>query len=494
MFGRKKKKESAVQTATATQIPASLSAVAEEEAQKRAQQAKEMQETNKRLSQARATKDEIDRLLNELRYDPEINNNMRKQARKNEKKLKALKSSRIEKGEKEDSSNQSKDSEMKNKSDSKDGLYNLEEGMYIIAEEIEGDVENNKCLLENYVKAVEEVSNLFYDKSAIDAVDMDADKLNAVLEEYILKLRKALEDGRSKTADACLTLLKYVIEVGYRFEGTNDPRKRKEHIEKKLEFVKDTGTQLISVITEYYNQLADYEITQASYNETYNAFKEKSVERLNMPDHIRQKIDRLGFKRAMKELPPGDEARRYLKVILDVRGELAIVYMRKMELESIELAMSQLMQGYNEYMTECQRAFVSDNDVFDYEAHQKRIFELHKRSVDNINRINDMAVANHDLNERTMSLLKEAAENPALGESVATAMQALEYYDKLEENNAVLEREIEKKKQENKKAAALKLKAEEEERQRIMAEEKELQQETQQEVQQENKQLIEMDI
>jgi len=489
MFGRKKKKESAAQTAES--VPASLSAVAEEEAQKRAQQAKEIRETNKRLNDARVTKDKIDQMLNELRYDPEIGNKMLKQARKNEKKLKELKGSRIQKKDKEDSSNESKDSEPENNSNSEDGLYKLEEGMYIIAEEIEeNDEKNNKCLLDDYLKAIEEISNLFYEKSAIDAVDMDADKLNAVLEDYILQLREALEDGRAKTADACLTVLKYVIEVGYRFEGTSDPRKRKERMSEKIDFVNETGRQLISTITEYYNQLADYEITQASYNKTYGIYKEKNKDRLNMPDNIRQKIDRLGFKRAMKELPPGDDARKYLRVILDVRGELAVVYMRKMECESMALAMSTLMQGYNEYMDECRKAFVRKGDIFDYDAHHKRIQELHKKSINNINRINDMAVANHALNERTMSLLKEAAENPALGESVATAMQALEYYDELEENNAALQREIAKKTAENKRAAALKQKALEEEIEKQQAIEDEIQQETQQEVQQENEQEL----
>lgn len=423
MFG-KKKKESVVQVSTAAPV------IAETEA--KAQQIQETKETNRQLSDARVTKNEIDGMLRFLRTDPEFNNKMLKKAQSNEKKIDELEMAKRAAEER---------AKKEGKEPPENKLYDLESKMYVLPEK-----------LDTYGKAIDAVEMMFQSKSAVDSVEMGADKLNALLKEYLLQLREALEDGRAMTADACLNILRYVIEVGYRFEGTSDPRRLQERMDEKIKFVRDTGTQLIRAITEYYNQLADYEITEGSYNETYTAYMEKVKEVKDMPDYISQKIDRLGFKRAMKELPPGDEARKYLKIILDTQGELSVVYLRSMELESMSIGLSNLKQGINEYLTECKRAFERKGDVFDYEAHQKRIFELRKKSIDNINRINDMTVENHKLNEKTMSLLKEAAENEALGDSVSSAMESIKYYEKLKKNNEFLRQQIAVKESERKAA------------------------------------------
>ena len=423
MFG-KKKKESVVQVSTAAPVIA--------EAEAKAQQVQETKETNRQLSDARVTKNEIDGMLRFLRTDPEFNNKMLKKAQSNEKKIDELEMAKKAAEEK---------AKEEGKEPPENKLYDLESKMYVLPEK-----------LDTYGKAIDAVEMMFQSKSAVDSVEMGADKLNALLKDYLLQLREALEDGRAMTADACLNILRYVIEVGYRFEGTSDPRRLQERMDEKIKFVRDTGTQLIRTITEYYNQLADYEITEGSYNETYTAYMEKVKEVKDMPDYISQKIDRLGFKRAMKELPPGDEARKYLKIILDTQGELSVVYLRSMELESMSMGLSNLKQGINEYLTECKRAFERKGDVFDYEAHQKRIFELRKKSIDNINRINDMTVENHKLNEKTMSLLKEAAENEALGDSVSSAMESIKYYEKLKKNNEFLRQQIAVKESERKAA------------------------------------------
>ena len=423
-FGRKKKNETAVSTA----------APIVQEAESKAQQIQETKETNVQLSQARVTKDEVDSILRYLRNDPEFQHKILKAAQKKEEKVEKLQQAK----EAEEALAKKEGREpVENK------LYKLEEGMYILPGE----------QLDEFLLAIDAIELMFQSKSAAESVEKGVDILNALLKEYLLQLQEALEDARAKTADACLTVLKYVIEVGYRFEGTADPRRLQERMDAKIDFVQKTGTQLIRTISEYYNLLADYEITSADYAEVYKTYIEKVREINDMPEEISQKIDRLGFKRAMRELPPGDTARQYLKIILDTNGELAMVYMRSMELESMALGLSDLEHGYREYLTECKRAFERKGDTFDYEAHQKRLYELRKRSVDNINRINDMAVESHKLNEKTQALLKEAAENPELGLAVSSARQAIRYYEKLDSHNRHLQKVI----QDNKAASQQKI-------------------------------------
>lgn len=312
-------------------------------------------------------------------------------------------------------------------------LYKLEDGLYISSAD-----------LNTYVSAVITLRNVFQEKTAVQAVITGADQINVYVVEYIKKLSEALRSGKMLKANACIDMLRFVLEAGYREEDTSDPEELQRRIDQKVAVIRDFGMDAISVIDEYYSSIGRYEIVYAGYSKNANEFFEKDKEVEALPDSIKEKLEGLSMKDGMKGLPPGDKARQYMTLIIQQQVSLARLLMKSMELESLMMHLHTLRTQFNDLL-EYIKKIEAKNGNYDYREIQRRITEITKSTVDELARMQAETVSQQENAQTTISLVNEVAQNAQMGEAVANSMRSVRSFSKLYRKNEEMEREVAEK-------------------------------------------------
>ncbi len=445
IFGKKKnkkaeqKKENAVDTAM--------------------EQSKQRSQTLEALSDNRNTHEQIEAAFSELLRDPGIAQASFKAACANEQKLEKLRAA----AEEMDASDNSNAKASK--------LWDMEKDIYIVPggySELPSDTNDiPKNNLDVYNRAIEGLARGFKQKTVAEAVSLGADKLDGFMLDFISNLRNAMETGRAMKANACIDMIRYVLVVGYRHEDATDPEKFRERIQKKVDFISGIGKHLIESIDYYYKLLTDYELDEAAYARDLREF-DQAIEpyQSECPPDVKQKLERLGFKRAMSELPAGDDARKYIGILLAAESYLTKSLIGSLRLEALSMEILRERGNIQELVNECKRAFSMTGDDFDYNKHIRVIEEIRRKNIDEINKINDMVAEQSRQDEEMHALVEEAAQNQKLANAAANAVMVISKYDSLQERNENLRRNEEKQ-----RAAYMqekeRLKNEEEERQRL---------------------------
>ena len=137
----------------------------------------------------------------------------------------------------------------------------------------------------------------------------------------------------------------------------------------------------------------------------------------------------------MRELPAGDDARKYLGILIASESYLTRALMSSLRLEAFSMEILRMRGNIQELVNECKRAFVASGDDFDYNAQFRAMERIRQKNIAEINRLNDIVAEEEDFTRRTQSLLKEAAENEKLALAVARAAEAIEKYNKLQKRN-----------------------------------------------------------
>ena len=469
LFGKKKKEEK-------KQSQPLVTAVSQAQ-----QQAKQTQQTQEALVDERQSKINIEQGFADLRL-PDVAQKSRKAAAENEAKLNQLWKSvrRMQLGEGDES-------------DAKTSkLWDMEKDVFIVPGGYsEKPTEENgipKTNLDVYNRAIESLARGYQAKTAVDAVQSGADQLDGFVAGFLGNLRNAMETGRAMKANACIDMIKYVLVVGYRYEDTSDPEKFKKRVQAKVDFIQNIGKHLIEAVDYYYTLLTQYELEEERYAQVTGEY-DRVVEPYHneCPPEVHEKLNRLGFKRAMRELPMGDDARKYLSIMLAAESYLTRAYESSLRLEAFSMEILRERANLQELVHECKKAYLLSGDEFNFEEHSRVIETIQRRNIDEINTLNDMAARESEHNTRMRSLLKEAAENEKLAYQVSEAQRAIDNFNKIKKRNERLKHNESVTRIENEKRNAV-LKQEEEAR--IQQLKEELEQMRQEETPMENEQQI----
>ena len=394
-------------------------------------EAEQTQKTQQQLMQNRSVRNRIEEGFFDLLTNPEIAAKSRKAAEANEVKLDKMKAS-VDALEATGEEKISK-------------LWEMEKDLYIVpggyAQLPSEDNDVPKTNLDVYNRAVEGLARSFKQKTTADAVASGADRLENFVVQFIGNLRNALETGRAMKANACVDMIKYVLVVGYRYEDAADPQKFEERIKKKVDFISTIGTHLIEAIDYYYTLLTNYELDEAVYAQNLREF-DNMVEpfQRDCPPEIKDKLNRLGFKRAIRELPAGDDARKYMGILISSESYLTKALMSSLRLEAFAMEILRESGNIQELVNECKKAFVASGDDFDYHDHFRLMEKIRQKNINEINKLNDIVAEEEDFTRRTQALLDEAAQNEKLANAVANASMAIEKYQRLQDRNEKLKK------------------------------------------------------
>ena len=364
------------------------------------------QGTQTTIAENRKVRQDIERRFNELK-DPMFRSKIRRVAEKNQDMI-----------DKHAASHKYADSDSENYSD----FAEMEKDMYIVMGGYrEAPTEENgipRANLDYYTKAVTVLEAKYKSTSSANAVETGADKLEVFVEGFLANLRNALEMGYALKANAAIDLTKYVFCVGHRYVDYNDEAEREKGVQNRTKFLENVGKSLIDAIDNLYERAQEY------------------------------KIDSLGFKGAMSQLPPGDERRKYLDMMLDLQSTLVVVLENSLMLESIMRDIVGLKHGIETMGFEVRQAFDSTGKEFDFNKHMKVLTEIHERNLKEMRDANKKAVARANAEEELMGRLNSIADNVEIGNAVQGAAIAIQDYSYLQKQNELLVQDQERRRAE----------------------------------------------
>ena len=395
------------------------------------------QGTQTTIAENRKVRQDIERRFNELK-DPMFRSKIRRVAEKNQDMI-----------DKHAASHKYADSDSENYSD----FAEMEKDMYIVMGGYrEAPTEENGipgANLDYYTKAVTVLEAKYKSTSSANAVETGADKLEVFVEGFLANLRNALEMGYALKANAAIDLTKYVFCVGHRYVDYNDEAEREKGVQNRTKFLENVGKSLIDAIDNLYERAQEYKNREDLYSKTLDKLVNKREKfDSTCPRDVKQLIDSLGFKGAMSQLPPGDERRKYLDMMLDLQSTLVVVLENSLMLESIMRDIVGLKHGIETMGFEVRQAFDSTGKEFDFNKHMKVLTEIHERNLKEMRDANKKAVARANAEEELMGRLNSIADNVEIGNAVQGAAIAIQDYSYLQKQNELLVQDQERRRAE----------------------------------------------
>ena len=293
--------------------------------------------------------------------------------------------------------------------------------------------------LDYYTKAVTVLEAKFRSTSSADAVETGADQLEVFIVGFLGNLRNALEKGYALKANAAIDMIKYVFVVGHRYEDYANDEERTKGIRKKVSFLDTVGKGLINAIDELYEEVQKYKTRENSYCESLKKLvNQRETFETTCPHEVQKLLNTLGFKNAMTQLPPGDERRQYLDMLLNQQSSLVTVLENSMLLEAEMRDIVGLKNGIDTMVFEVRQAFDSSGKEFNFNEHMKLLQEIHAKNIKEMNEANKRANLRADAEKELMGRLEAVANSPKLGEDVNAAAIALRNYENLTKQNEAL--------------------------------------------------------
>ncbi|MBR5409830.1 MAG: hypothetical protein IK104_04095 [Clostridia bacterium] len=295
-----------------------------------------------------------------------------------------------------------------------------------------------------YDKSIASFITLFSNISSADVVATGGEAINPYLSDYVLKLQAALEKGQKLKANACFDALKYAFEVAYTKDDESDPEKLAALREEKVVFIRDTCKNLLDTIDAYYGGLINLENAEKAHRQSYDAFVAQSEKLDEVPPEEAKKIDSLGFKRAMDELPPGDNARKYFSTVMAAHQSATMVLYDDMNVESLLMHLEYLDGAIRELIKECRKAYNLQGRTFNFIEHRKNIESLRNKSLNRVHEMQQHVITASQSNEELISRLNELASNPEMGMTIENNMQTVKRMNALIRKNEQFEQNVSK--------------------------------------------------
>lgn len=298
--------------------------------------------------------------------------------------------------------------------------------------------------LPRYDSSITEFIKMFSNISSAAVVATGGEAINPYLSDYVLKLQAALEDGQKLKADACLDALKYAFKVAYKKEDESDPEKLAKLREEKVVFIRDTCKNLLDTIDAYYGGLTDLANAEKAHKQSFDVFVAQSDKLNEVPPEEARKIDTLGFKRAMDELPPGDNARKYFSTVMAAHQAAAMVLFDDMTVESLLMHLEYLDGSIRELIKECRKAYNLQGKTFNFVEHRKNIESLRNKSLNRVHDLQQQVITSAQSNEELISRINELASNPEMGMMIENSMSTIKRMNNLIRKNEQFDQNLAK--------------------------------------------------
>ncbi len=432
LFGRKKAKTETNPAATAVQNSM--------------QQVQETTQTQSALSQARDTKEALDVLLDQLKNDDEMFRLMKKSAQINQQKLDdAL--ARFDAALQDTETNPDTDF-VKAEIDRRRELYG---GLQVEESETDFHYQYSSIFLlpeemDTYINALTALSRAFKTRSTAEAVDTGADQLLDLTKVYVNKFREALANGQKLKANACIDMLRYVLEIGYRKEATLRDGDKELSLAEKKKFLQETGIALIDAIDQYYDLLAKLEVFEADYNPKKQQLGKDMLQWRSIPQDVQTLLNNAGFRNGIKRLPKNAETDDIIRLLMRTRNEYTQVRTMSIAISRDKLYLESLKNGIQTLIRECKMAFNRSGHQFDYAAHHKMIREVTQRIMDEAKQAANFATETQKLNEEINSMITEVEEDAQLGQAISSSMTGIARYAEMESDGQAIARQMRKNK------------------------------------------------
>ena len=263
---------------------------------------------------------------------------------------------------------------------------------------------------------------------------------------YVNKFREALANGQKLKANACIDMLRYVLEIGYRKEATLRDGDKELSLAEKKKFLQETGIALIDAIDQYYDLLAKLEVFEADYNPKKQQLGKDMLQWRSIPQDVQTLLNNAGFRNGIKRLPKNAETDDIIRLLMRTRNEYTQVRTMSIAISRDKLYLESLKNGIQTLIRECKMAFNRSGHQFDYAAHHKMIREVTQRIMDEAKQAANFATETQKLNEEINSMITEVEEDAQLGQAISSSMTGIARYAEMESDGQAIARQMRKNK------------------------------------------------
>lgn len=311
---------------------------------------------------------------------------------------------------------------------------------------------------DKYWNTIDYYIRMFKAKNSAGTVSTGAYRLNKYALDYIESYEDALRSGRKLKANMCNKMLMYMLKSGYHKEDIKNHDELEKRMQHKERIVSQEGKDLMEFIDTFYNLVAEHDAIHSRSVNVTNKYVDVRNRLGVIPKDIRENIDAMGFKTAVKRFPADSEERKiYLPVLLHLSNMDATIRYLNIKMESKN---HEIIQHYNDIervVGEIDEQMAISGAVMSHEEYDKKMNELNSK-------INN-AVAKMQRN-----VLDDAEREAEFNSMINSFEQNSKLIENASGNLAIVERNDQQRK--NLDNMASKIKARSEERKRIQEEER----------------------
>ena len=268
---------------------------------------------------------------------------------------------------------------------------------------------------------------LFKEKNSAVTVKIGAYRLNRYALNYINSYEDALIEGRRLKANMCNKMLMYILKRGYHKEDISDPDELETRMKHKEYIVDEKGKDLIKFVDTLYNLYAEHDAMHIRQVHTINRFVEVQDKLGVIPPKIKENIDSIGFKMAIKKFPPSSPERRiYLPVLLHLANMDSTVRCLNIKMEAKNSEIIQLSNEIERLVGEIDELMSITGTVMSHEEYNRKINALNTKINNDIATMQNNVVANAEREAKFNSMLNSFEQNLRVVESGAVNLSIVE--------------------------------------------------------------------
>lgn len=315
--------------------------------------------------------------------------------------------------------------------------------------------------VQEYIKAFKFLSDQFYQKDAAETLATGADRMIDFIKKITFEMKDAFVNGKKLKANTCIDLMKYILMIGYLEPSGETDEDNEAIIQKRVEFINQNGSALLSALDEYYKSLAQLDIWDSNRAAIYKETQQLRYKYEGLDEVTRTEIENIDFKHAIEKYPPGSEIRKYYDFFVLCDTKTTELMVAEVKIEQLLLFLTNLKSQIRQLLLDFRLAFTDNGRNFNPAKQLLAMEKSRTNCREEALKMQQFVIDSHELDEKTKSLLKSLAANAQLADTVADAAKNVNrfyaFYDeqqevrkRIEENKRKYELEKRKQKQEEK--------------------------------------------
>lgn len=285
----------------------------------------------------------------------------------------------------------------------------------------------------------------FLAKNSAGTISTGAYRLNKYALDYIESYEDALRSGRKLKANMCNKMLMYMLKSGYHKEDIKNPDELEKRMQHKENIVNKEGKDLIALVDTLYNLFAEHDAIHSRHVNICNEYVDVRNRLGVIPEKVKENIDSMGFKTAVKKLPANSiERKMYLPVLLHLSNMDATIRYQEVRMESKNCQIIQLYDEIKRVIGDIDEMMSISGTVMSHEEYDKKMNELNAKFSNTIAKAQQNVLNNEEREQKFASMINSFENNTKMFEKASSNLSIIQRNDSQHKELDIMADEIRK--------------------------------------------------